>query len=152
MSIVIEPIPLDDIIAVNPKRYNSNNHSQIMPEDYYTVLANGNTSKWIDKFKKGYIIIQIQMKDLEWMKKAQNIGKFTGKFPSMFQEELDIMLELYKDIDYIFKNNIKYFVRAERVSLKSGMHGPGPYTSLQNEVDALLSLVETTLYKLTFLK
>ena len=28
----------------------------------------------------------------------------------------------------------------------------GPYTSLQNEVDALLSLVETTLYKLTFLK
>ena len=28
----------------------------------------------------------------------------------------------------------------------------GPYTSLQNEVDALLSIVETTLYKLTFLK
>jgi len=28
----------------------------------------------------------------------------------------------------------------------------GPYTSLQNEVDTLLSLVETALYKLTFLK
>ena len=27
----------------------------------------------------------------------------------------------------------------------------GPYTSLQNEVDALLSLVESTMYKLTFL-
>ena len=28
----------------------------------------------------------------------------------------------------------------------------GPYTSLQNEVDNLLSIVESTLYKLTFLK
>ena len=27
----------------------------------------------------------------------------------------------------------------------------GPYTSLQNEVDALLSLIESTMYKLTFL-
>jgi hypothetical protein len=27
----------------------------------------------------------------------------------------------------------------------------GPYTSLQNEVDALLSIVEATMYKLTFL-
>jgi len=27
----------------------------------------------------------------------------------------------------------------------------GPYTSLQNEVDALLSVVESTMYKLTFL-
>jgi hypothetical protein len=27
----------------------------------------------------------------------------------------------------------------------------GPYTSLQNEVDALLSIVESTMYKLTFL-
>lgn len=28
----------------------------------------------------------------------------------------------------------------------------GPYTSLQNEVDTLIHLVETTMYKLTFLK
>ena len=28
----------------------------------------------------------------------------------------------------------------------------GPYTSLQNEVDALLSMIESTIYKLTFLK
>ena len=39
MSIVIEPISIDDVIANNPKRYNSNNHSQIMPSDYYTILS-----------------------------------------------------------------------------------------------------------------
>ena len=142
MSIVIEPISIDDVIANNPKRYNSNNHSQIMPSDYYTILSNGNTSNWINKFKKGYIIIQIQMKDLDWMKKAHDIGKFTGKFPSMFQEELDIVLELYKDIDYIFKNGQKYFVRAERVSFKTGMHGPGPYTSLKQIFESLVTCTD----------
>ena len=142
MSIVIEPISIDDVIANNPKRYNSNNHSQIMPSDYYTILSNGNTSNWINKFKKSYIVIQIQMKDLDWMKKAHDIGKFTGKFPIMFQEELDIMLELYKDVDYIFQNNIKYFVRTERVSLKTGMHGAGPYTSLKQIFESLVTCTD----------
>ena len=52
MSIVIEPISIDDVIANNPKRYNSNNHSQIMPSDYYTILSNGNTNNWINKIFK----------------------------------------------------------------------------------------------------
>ena len=62
MSIVIEPISITDVIAVNPKRYNSNNHSQIIPEDYYTILSNGNISNWIDKLKKDYInLVQISV-------------------------------------------------------------------------------------------
>jgi hypothetical protein len=41
--------------------------------------------------------------------------------------------------------SIRDFIVANRAVI-------GPYTSLQNEVDTLLNLVESTMYKLTFLK
>jgi hypothetical protein len=143
MTIIIEKVKLDDILTLRNKRFNTNNHSLDTPIDYYEILENSNIKYWIDKFRTDYIIINLDKKYINWMKKANEIGKYTGEFPNMFQEELEEFLNNHKHLDYIFNLNNKYFVRAEKVSLKYGKHGAGPYTNLRDIIESLVTCIET---------
>ena len=140
---IIEKIYLDDVLNLRKDRFNSNNHSKIVPHDYYEVLSRGNISLWIDKFRDNYIVINLRNNDLVWMKKAHDIGKYTGQFPNMFNEELEELLSNYRYLDYIFNSNIKYFVRTERCSLKYGKYGPGPYTSLRQIIESIVTCIDS---------
>ena len=76
MTIIIRPISIDDVLANDKKRYNTNNHwiDNIRPEDYDEIIANGHTNKWIDKFRSYKKIIINTKQDLYWIKQAWEIG------------------------------------------------------------------------------
>ena len=139
-ALVIEEIPLYDIVS-RPDDYNSGNHGA-RPDDYYKVLADGNTDKWINLFHTDYSVINIYEKDLKWMREAFKSGSYTGKFPHAFGEEKADMLERYKHIEKYF-DGTKYFVRCNSVSLKYGQHGAGPYTTFEQIIESLVTCIET---------
>ena len=139
-AIVIEEIPLYNIVS-NPDDYNSGNHGA-RPDDYYQVLADGNTDKWINSFHTDYSVINIYDKDLVWMREAFKSGSYTGLFPHAFDEEKADMLERYKHTKKYFDGS-KYFVRCNSVSLKYGQHGAGPYTTFKQIIESLVTCIET---------
>ena len=139
-ALVIEEIPLYNIVS-RPDDYNSGNHGA-RPDDYYQVLADGNTDKWINSFHTDYSVINIYDKDLVWMKEAFKSGSYTGEFPHAFDEEKADMLERYKHTEKYF-DGTKYFVRCNSVSLKYGQHGAGPYTTFEQIIESLVTCIET---------
>ena len=138
--VVIEEIPLYNIVS-KPDDYNSGNHGA-KPDDYYQVLADGNTDKWINSFHTDYSVINIYEKDLKWMREAFKSGSYTGLFPHAFDEEKADMLERYKHVEKYFDGS-KYFVRCNSVSLKYGQHGAGPYTTFEQIIESLVTCIET---------
>ena len=138
--IVIEEIPLYNIVT-KPDDYNSGNHGA-KPDDYYKVLSDGNTDKWINSFHTDYSVINIYDKDLVWMREAFRSGSYTGLFPHAFLEEKADMLERYKHTEKYF-DGTKYFVRCNSVSLKYGQHGAGPYTTFEQIIESLVTCIET---------
>ena len=49
-NLIIEEIPLYNVITC-PENYNSGNHGA-RPDDYYQILEQGNTNKWINWIMK----------------------------------------------------------------------------------------------------
>jgi hypothetical protein len=139
-AVSIEEIPLYNIVS-RPDDYNSGNHGA-KPDDYYQVLADGNTDKWINSFHTDYSVINIYEKDLKWMREAYKSGSYTGLFPHAFDEEKADMLERYKHTKKYF-DGTKYFVRYNSVSLKYGQHGAGPYTTFEQIIESLVTCIET---------
>jgi len=140
MKIVIKRFNLDHVLANDKILYNTNNHyskeNREQPKDYREVLNQSNTSNWIDKFHdKKYYKFTLDKSDLIWMKQAYKIGSITGSFSKLFEEELETTCQKYN----IPKG--EWFVRTDKVSLKYGMHGIGPYDNLR---DIFKSIVSTT--------
>ncbi len=140
MAITIKSISLDDVLANDKKFYNTNNHweNNIRPENYDEVISNIHTNKWIDKFREYKTIVIDTKQDLYWMKEAFEIGSKTKRFPHSYDDELDDMVNRYKHFDYIF-NGQEYFIRAENVSLKEGMHGVGPYKDFKSIIQSIIT-------------
>ena len=141
----IKSIKLDDIVQYDKDKYNSNNHwvNNIRPDDYDDVLARTYTSKWIDQFKKYKYINISNMVWLNWLKQANEICSQTGKFSQLFEDEMDEIcskLEKQSDISQIF-NGVGYFVRVNNVSLKYGQHKEGPYYSLRQILESIVSSI-----------
>ena len=138
--LVIDEIPLYNVITY-PDKYNSCNHGA-KPDDYYTVLAQGNTTQWINAFHTDYSVINIYAADLTWMKEATKSGSYTGQFPEMFAEEKADMLQRYTNVNKYF-DGTPYFVRCNRVSLKYGQHEVGPYTTFEEIIESLVTCLDT---------
>ena len=94
MQINIKAIQLDDVLANDKIKYNTNNHwdDNKRPEDYDQVISNIQTNKWIDQFRTYKKIIINTKQDHNWMKKAYEIGTHTKRFPKMFDDELEDMI------------------------------------------------------------
>lgn len=135
---IIERIKVDDITR-NPQNYNTNNHGTESPKDYYDVLSKTHTNKWIDIFHKDqYKTFDLSRSDLYWMIQAFEIGRITGKFPKSFSEELKLIEDKYK---FIVPDE-GYFVRTEKVSLKYGCHGCGPYFNIREIVESICTTTQ----------
>ena len=139
-DLVIEEIPLYNVISC-PDNYNSGNHG-VKPDDYYDVLAQGNTEHWINSFHTDYSVINVYDKDLQWMREAFKSGSYTGLFPKMFEEEKTDMIARYNHVQKYF-DGTPYFVRCNSVSLKYGQHGVGPYTTFAEIIDSLVTCTQT---------
>lgn len=142
---MIQQIELNDVLANGKDKYNSHNHwpvPDVKPEHYRETLKKTYCGTWIDKFHNNYSVININSKHLKWMVEANDIGCITGKFPSFFEDELELFLKEYESTNSLFALNKKYFVRTESVSLKYGMHEAGPYTSLKQIAESLTTCTE----------
>lgn len=146
MKYVIKSESIDDIINYDKEKYNSNNHwiNDEPPSDYRLVISKSNTHLWIDNFKPEYKKITVNKPaHISWLKRASKICSQTGKFSNLFIDELiDTIIDLEKEYGYLFENNINYFVRVNNVSLKYGMHGVGPYCSLKNILESIVSSIK----------
>jgi len=139
----IEKIDVEDVLLNNKDKYNNNNHwDNGKPNDYYEVLAKSNTGNWIDAFHSNYKTITIDKYNLTWMKEAFQVGRFTGTFSKLFDEDLNDMLIEYKEqTDKLF-DGTKYFIRTEKVSLKYGQHKEGPYTNFQSIIESMVTSID----------
>lgn len=132
---MIRRYSLLDVVSNDKVLYNTNNHYTVQPSDYTEKVALGNTKNWVDKFHTGYIIITLDAADLAWMKPAFQLCSQTRRFSRLYDTELEMTCEKYK-----FPEG-RWFVRSERVSLKSGCHGCGPYTSIQMVIRSMVTCI-----------
>lgn len=139
-DIVIQPINVEEVVALDKERYNTNNHwiDGIRPADYKEVLDTGEATHWIDFFKPGYKTLTIKPRHLGWMKRACELGQQTKKFSRLFEDELEDLLAEHKEYDSLF-DGTEYFVRTKTVSLKCGQHGAGPYRDLRTIMESALT-------------
>ena len=137
--IKIKEISINDIISNDKIKYNTSNLwiNNIKPNDYDEIISNVQTNKWIHNFRNYKKIIIDNKKDLYWMKKAFEIGSKTKRFPNMYDDELEDIINRYKFTD-IF-DGTKYFVRSEDVSLKEGINGIGPYTNFKSIIESMVT-------------
>lgn len=131
-------IPLDDVMKYDKERFNTNNHWDVRPADYDEVLQKSNMSYWVNSFRPTYTVINVDEKELRWIREAYKVGCLTGRFPHYHDDDMEAFLKKYAALDYIFKDT-KYFVRTDTVSLKEGTHGCGPYGSLKEIVESLVT-------------
>lgn len=138
-SIKIQSIPVSHVREHDKVLYNTNNiwTDGKPPADYYERNAQTNSKHWLPKFHPNHITVTITKNDLRWIREAFSYGVITGRFPHMFDDELDDLVRRYEDTT-IF-NGTEYFVRTEEVSLKEGCHGAGPYTNIRAIVQSLVT-------------
>lgn len=137
-QVIVKRFYLDHVLSENKILFNTNNHYNDngldQPFDYYEIINQGNTKNWIDLFhKEAYHKITLDEHDLRWMYRAFQIGMVTGMFPHIYDDELEAMCKKYQN--YVPYG--KWFIRTDYVSLKEGMHGIGPYDSLEKIVQSM---------------
>jgi len=141
---VIVRIPQSEVEEFGKERFNSNNHygPEGQPKDYFDVIRQSYANKWLPKFHLFYHVVNLQKKDLFWLAEADAIGRHTKKFPKMFEDELEDIVQRYKILDQIFTTEPNgFFVRSDSVSLKEGVHGAGPYHSFKDLIESLVTCI-----------
>jgi hypothetical protein len=131
---VIQTIKIGEICD---EKYNSNNHWESKdrkPKDYDHVLEQTETRFWIDKFHTQYLVFNLPEQELHWIKQAAAIGSFTGTISSIFAEEIQELNKNYK-----LNAHQEYFVRTEKFSLKTGIHGAGPYQDVKSMIESCIT-------------
>lgn len=112
------------------------------PSDYAERLANTETHVWVDSFHDKYACLDITHPwhlDVLW--RAAAIGKVTGRVPRAFEDELQSVADALAPAWVAARATLASppFVRSETVSLKTGVHGPGPYTTVQAVLESLVT-------------
>lgn len=132
-NIVIKKIDLDDVLTFGKQKYNVNN---LLPaENYSDTLKSVQTKNWITPFID-YELVQIKDKsDLTWIKEAAHIGSISGTFPVLHNDELESLCNRYQVYNELLHKGV--FVRTDHVSLKTGIHGKGPYTSIKQIIESI---------------
>lgn len=137
-------IPIDEaeIKQYGDTKFNSNNHwyNNEKPEDYYDIILQSHTEKWIDLFGHKYKKITIDNPEyLKLIKLATNVGKITGRIPNIFMEDME---PLFAEMNKYFADNKSYFVRVNNVSLKYGIHGNIQYNNIKNIIESCITSIK----------
>jgi len=129
--------------------FNVNNHwinlDESEPDDYHDILKRTQTKNWVNILKTGYAHhLDFDKEDTEWMLLALNsyalmimmgIAELQAatNVSNLFKEQLE------KTIAKHILPSGDWFVRLERVSLKSGIHGVGPYNNIKNIIRSIIT-------------
>lgn len=141
-NIIIKSFSLTDVKENDKILFNTNNHYKMdkrsMPEDYGVKCSQTNTSNWIDRFHKdNYKILEIEEKDLVWIKKAFNTYQLTERWPSLFDDDFEDTVKKYEKL--VPEGN--WFIRTDEVSLKYGCYGAGPYSSFDKILKSMITTI-----------
>ena len=145
-EVKISKISLKEIEEYGKERFNSNNHwgEKGKPDDYDEVIDRSRACHWIPKFHEFYFVLNLQRKDLIWIEEADKIGRQTVQFPKMFEDELEDAVKRYRYVDEILSHEAKgFFVRTDAVSLKEGIHRVGPYFSIKQVLESVVTCRST---------
>ena len=143
-KLIIEKISVKDVVEDDNNKtgkYNTNNHwvDNTPPPDYYEFHLKVYTKEWIDKFHTSYVVINIDVSDLRWMRDATKIGMLRETVSELYRDFLDTAAKKYESrLPQVF-NGTDYFVRTEKVSLKCGIHGKGPYKNMKTILESLVT-------------
>jgi hypothetical protein len=137
-NIFIEKIPFANLDTL---KFNSSNHHDLdnPPLDYDFKLQQTNTKHWIQQFHKcdSYQFLTLSESDATILSKCNTVYDLTGKISNIFKEDIDEMaLKYNKEIKW---NKSGYFVRTEDVSLKYGMYGNIPHTSMKTVLESIIT-------------
>lgn len=138
-------ISQDDVIHFDKARFNSNNHwpDNIAPIDYKDKIEQTHTHHWIDLFRSQYKTITIDNPiELKWMKECAIISMQTGIFSELYRDELTEFIKNNEATYAHIFNGTGYFVRTENVSFKYGQHKVGPYSSLDQIIESMVSCIQ----------
>ena len=123
--------------------YNVSNLYDVRPSDYLQKLKETYVYKWIDRFpERNYRVIMLDATDLEWMKKAKTTSELRGTIPKIFQDEFVAICRKYDPKISEIKKELGFdyfFIRTDRVSLKDGKHGVGPYRDLHTIIESMIT-------------
>lgn len=130
---------LSYVVANDGILFNTNNHEYSkeshQPPDYKQHINKTNTSNWINLFHDNIQCIQLQNNDIEWMQKAYKVGCYTGKFPTLFTDELNDTCNRY----IVPETEKGWFIRSNNVSLKCGYYGKGPYFNMREIIISIVT-------------
>lgn len=134
MDLIIKCFNTDDVIAGDKILFNTNNHfhkEEGVPEDYKEILSKGETKNWIDKFHSNYHTIKLDKTDLTLMKQIRSLGAIKGSISEIHKDEFEYVVNRH----YVPEG--QWFVRSDTHSLKTGMHGAGPYTNIKQIIESI---------------
>lgn len=148
--IFIEGIHYDHVRQYNKRLYNFNNHWHLerRPVDYDQVIAKCNMSEWLFEFRTPGTYLTVELPIQGWIREANQLGQQTGQISLLYYEDLNDYCTKYESRtefaelftqEALAKVGGGYFVRSNSVSLKNGIHGPGPYTNLRKIVESLIT-------------
>jgi hypothetical protein len=132
-------------------RFNVNNlwtdNDEQQPDDYYDVLKRTQTKYWLPVLKPNYVHhLDLDKEDTEWMLQALNSYVVMVMMGTDELQSATVVTRLYKEqLDKTVAKHAKefpagsWFVRVERVSLKSGIHGVGPYDNIKNIIRSIIT-------------
>ena len=140
-------VPINEVLLLDDaghKRYNDANHwtDGVKPADYDAVSASCHTSAWLPDITPARPAVRVQLRGVQWLVQAQKIWSTTGGagshgiIPALFVDEVQDAQATY---GRAFDGHTPWFVRAENVSLKYGVHGCGPYRDLLAVLESIVS-------------
>jgi len=145
-SFVMKTITIEETLEAG--NFNSNNHDPdefehlnvkpITSEEYEARL--NPFSSFLHLLPNSNDIKQIHLKKLHVNLLIQigKIASIRGKLPKSFQDEFELILNQLAPEYASFFDGL-YFVKFDRCSLKDGIHGPGPYNSLEMVLTSLIT-------------
>jgi hypothetical protein len=141
-NVIYEEILLSDVVN-NPNNYNSNNHwnNGVKPNDYFKTITQFDLKHWIHNLGRPFTKIVITDKsDLLLLTHINMLFEKTGKFrASLFEDELNTLVNKYNFKYPSIFNGEKYFVRCENVSLKYGADGLIPFVDFYTIIKSIVT-------------
>lgn len=138
-SVVVERLSQDYVYG-NMHLFNTNNvwadKNEPKPDGYHQVLDRAMTHNWIDP---ATVTMTLAENDIRWMIPSARVGMLTGRASKFDVDNIDALAAKYPIHGFVSPG---WFVRTETVSLKYGMHGPGPYTDMKSVIESLVFSVD----------
>lgn len=134
----IVSISIDTVLS-EPHNFNSSNHQAKTgksPDDYHDTIARFDTRHWIRAFHPTHDTITIPQQSIGWLWEALKIGSMHRRVPKQYEDEIE---ELAKSLESSFPPGAPRFVRTDKTSLKTGIHGAGPYLTAKQVVESIVT-------------